>query len=77
MPLASTSGHAASSTATAVEWMVDVPAVGSGRVCERVARLKSSNRNLSVTVRPTRPGAPHPARDPIDESPQHDVDLVA
>ena len=37
--------------------IVCVCAVGRGSVCDRVARVKSSNRSRSTTVRPTRPAA--------------------
>ena len=36
---------------------VSVWAVARGSVCDRVARVKSSKRNRSTTVRPTRPAA--------------------
>ena len=38
-----------------------------GSVCERVARVKSSNRIRSTTVRPTRSAARMPAGDPVDD----------
>ena len=45
------------SSARTVARIVWVCAVASGRVCDRVAREKSPNRNRSTTVRPTRPAA--------------------
>ena len=48
---------AAASSPLAVARIVWVCAVASGRVCDRVAREKSSKRNRSVTVRQTRRAA--------------------
>ena len=43
-------------------------------VCERVARVKSSKRSRSTTVRPTRSRGAHPVRDPVDEPDEDGVD---
>ena len=47
-------GMAAARSSRAVARIVRVSAVDSGRVCDRVARAKSSKRSLSTTVRQTR-----------------------
>ena len=54
MPRRSISGRASASRMRPASSSVTVSAVASGRVCERVAREKSSNRRRSVTVRQTR-----------------------
>ena len=47
-------GIDAASSVLAIDRIVAVSAVPWSRVCERVARLKSSKRRRSITVRPTR-----------------------
>ena len=43
----------------------------AGPACaERVARVKSSKRSRSITVRPTRVGRPHPPGHPVDQADQ-------
>ena len=45
-------------------------------VCERVARVKSSKRKRSVTVRPTRSALRMPAGHAVDDADEHGVELV-
>ena len=45
-------------------------------VCERVARVKSSKRRRSTTVRPDALGRAHPVGDPVDEPDEDRVDRV-
>ena len=54
-PRRSIVGVAAASSPRAVVRITCVSAVARGRVCERVARVKSSKRSRSTTVRPVRP----------------------
>ena len=49
-------------------------AVARASVCDRVARVKSSNRSRSMTVRPTRPAARIRRVDPVDQPHQDRVD---
>ena len=56
-PRSAISGAAAATSCRAVPSMACVEQVAHGRVCERVARPKSLNRNRNVTVRPVRPAA--------------------
>ena len=52
-------------------------AVASDSVCERVARVKSSKRSRSMTVRPTRPAAAHAAASTRSTSPTSTASMSA
>ena len=73
IPRCSMSGCAASSRARAAASTVSVRSVGSPSVCERVARLKSSNRSRSVDRPRHAVCLAQPAGHPVDERDQRCV----
>ena len=68
--------RAAASRLRAASRIVCVCSVARGIVSERVARVKSSKRSRSTTVRHTPPARAQPPRDPVDDGDERRVDLL-